>query len=137
VGDYLSRSQAGMFERATPDGYPEEDQAWADSNAMVQRWALTNLAEPRLITLVPHRLRNQLLFQTDAHTQRLIDCLAIRMTGAVLSQRSNAAALAYLRSITPAEDKPANHESPGITDPQERARALAAFVAKLPEMNLN
>ena len=45
VGDYLDRSGAGLFDRPTPDGYPEEDSAYADSNALIQRWSLAQSAK--------------------------------------------------------------------------------------------
>jgi uncharacterized protein (DUF1800 family) len=38
LADFLGRCGNGMFDRATPDGYPEADSSYTDSNAMVQRW---------------------------------------------------------------------------------------------------
>src|SRR5690606_20237278 len=38
VTSYLNRSAVGLFDKDTPDGYPEEDEAYTDSNVTLQRW---------------------------------------------------------------------------------------------------
>ncbi|MEO0454516.1 MAG: DUF1800 family protein, partial [Verrucomicrobiota bacterium] len=38
---FLKRSGMPLYERTTPDGYPAEPQAFADSNGFLQRWQLT------------------------------------------------------------------------------------------------
>ena len=40
ASDFLGRTGQGLFDRATPDGYPEFDSDYTDSNAMIQRWQL-------------------------------------------------------------------------------------------------
>ena len=120
--DFLQRSGAGMFDRATPDGYPEDDADYADSNAMVQRWALahdlrwpiSNLAFPRL------RWGNA---TEDAHwAQYVIDSTAIRLTGNVLGETSNTAMLTAAQATE--------------GSPHDRCRAIAELVAQMPECNL-
>ena len=106
-GDYLiyeftRRSGFGVFDRETPDGYPEEDEAYADSNAMLQRWRLAGDLESNYYRLLPESLRNPPAdAKGDAGAmaawhQRVVDELAVRLTGRLLSERSNAAVLAVL-----------------------------------------
>lgn len=38
LSDFLRKSGAGLFDRPSPDGYPESDVAYADSQALSQRW---------------------------------------------------------------------------------------------------
>ena len=46
----------GLFERVTPDGYPESSADYMDSNALLQRWHfMESMIEP-LGRLVPRRL---------------------------------------------------------------------------------
>jgi len=49
IQEYLDRSGAGLFDRATPDGYPTVDTSYLGSNAMLQRWKLAGDAAPQLL----------------------------------------------------------------------------------------
>ncbi len=121
IGDFLQRSGAGLFDRATPDGYPEEDEAYSDSNAMVQRWRMAKHAEWGLVSMLPNPQRYTQAFRNDEWRQRVIDLFAIRLTGDVLGSRSNEAALAFLR------------EAQG--DSNQQTLQLAVLIAQLPEAN--
>lgn len=119
---YLRRSRAGVFECPTPDGYPEDDAAYADSNAMIQRWKLARESAGALAGVVPAPLRYGAGEPDAAWAQQVIDVLAVRLLGAPLSDRSNDAAVRFAAEITGSKD--------------ERTRELAALVAQLPEANV-
>jgi uncharacterized protein (DUF1800 family) len=124
VQQYLQRSRFGLFDRPTPDGYPEIDSDYADSNAMLQRWRYArDLAQP-LAALVPAPWRAQTK-TPDADpgwAQRIVDCLAVRVTGRVLGETSNSAALDLLSAAAGSRE--------------ERVREAASFIAETPEANL-
>jgi len=122
VGDYLDRSGAGLFDRPTPDGYPTDDASYADSNALVQRWSLAQGARWSLIARVPNGIRYTENHRTLRWEQQIVDALAVAITGHVLSENSNAAALDLLRTVG------------GNSD--QRAQTLATFIAQLPEASL-
>ena len=73
----------------------------------------------RLSTLLPWPWRTPPATDPDGWGQRVVDLLAVRLTGSVLGPASNEAALKVLA------------ETPG--DPNERAMQIASFVASLPE----
>ena len=122
IGDFLQRCGTQLFDRPTPDGYPEEDEAYADSNAMIQRWSLANDLRWILASRVPNPVRWTDPDQTPGWDQLVVDYLAIGVTGEVLSDRSNAAALEYLAVLE--------------GNSGERVLTLAPFIAQLPEANL-
>lgn len=122
LGEYLQRSGHGLFNRATPDGYPEDDAAYTDSNAMLQRWRFAQVAPWAIADLVPPAWRWSDASLTPDTAQRIVDALAVGLTGRTLADRSNAAALDYLFSAQ------------GPT--HERVLSLATLVAQLPEANL-
>ncbi len=122
VGEFLQSSGFGLFERATPDGYPEEDAAAMSSNAMLQRWRFARRAEWQLAALVPGELRyvgKDREAPADDEARRIIDLVALRLTGRVLSERSFTAARDVLSGTS--------------GDRDERVRAVATFIAQLPE----
>jgi len=125
VGEFMQSSGRGLFERATPDGYPEPDADSMSSNAMLQRWKLARKAEWQLASFVPGELRHvdsKHDAPTDAEARRIIDTVALRLTGRVLSERSFGAASDVLSGTTGQRD--------------ERIRAVATFIAQLPEAGL-
>ena len=115
----------GLFDRATPDGYPEADSAYTDSNAMVQRWRFAQDLAGDIAALVPESWKQEPGKSDppdDGWSQRVIDLLAIRLTGRPLGETSNAAALQMLNETT-------GHRA-------ERIQKFAPFMAQLPEANL-
>jgi hypothetical protein len=118
----LQSSGMGMFECVTPNGYPEEDERYADSNALLQRWKLVRQWEWRMASLVPGPWRWQQKVDQAAWSQSVVDAVAVRLTGRLLGESSNAAALRVLG------------ESTG--DRNTRAGAVAAFIGTLPEASL-
>jgi uncharacterized protein (DUF1800 family) len=124
VNDFLSRSGMGMFDRATPDGYPEDDGYSMNSNALLQRWRFAQGIQNDILKsgLIPNSLRPaDTGWDADA-TQRVIDLAAVRITGNTLQDASNDAALKLLAG------------APTNTD--VRLHALTTFICQLPENTL-
>jgi len=122
VGSYLDRSGMGVYDRATPDGWPEEDEAWVDTNGLTQRWSLVQQVSWAVGDLVPGAMRNPPAGDVERWRQEVIDTAALGLTGWTLGETSNSAALEFLRT---AEGKP-----------WERASQTAVLIARLPEANL-
>jgi hypothetical protein len=122
LGEFLQLSGFQVFDRSTPDGYPTEDTAYSDSNAMIQRWSLAQDASWALVGLVPDTLQWRGAATDRAWAQSVVDCVAIGLTGRVLGERSNQAAVDLLLE----SDAP----------PAERIRMIAPVIAQMPEANL-
>jgi hypothetical protein len=121
VRDFLRRSGMGLFERATPDGYPEEDAAYVDSNALLQRWRFTLAMGGSLRKFLPSGFSaGQNSGESD--WSRSLDLASLRLTGHLLPVRSREAALQYLKQISPPEN--------------ERAKVITTLVAQLPTASL-
>ena len=127
ISGFLDRSGFGLFDRDTPDGYPEEDQAYADTNAMLQRWRIARHFEGPLMNTMSWTLRNPPK-DADAEAlaawhQRVVDYFAIVITGRPLSDSSNAAALTALDQAQ--------------LNPNDSVRMVVALIAQMPEANLH
>lgn len=123
VRDFLRKSGTGLFDRATPDGYPEADAAYADSNALLQRWRFTASLGGALRRLLPQSLlpKDTVPWSGDAQ-HRALDFVSLRLTGRPLPPTSREAGLAYLAKVNPPFP--------------ERAKTVAALVAQLPPTSL-
>jgi hypothetical protein len=121
VGQCLSNSGVMIFDRATPDGYPQEDSPYADSNAMLQRWQFARGMEWTLWRLLPPPWVGNERESRAAWARRLGDVAAIRLTGQPLSEQSRQACVQFAESAE------------GAT--WERALQLVTFVGQLPEAN--
>lgn len=122
VQEFLQRSAMGVFERSTPDGYPEEDAAWSSTNAMLQRWRLARRADWALVRLLPPDRMNRLNTKDAAVDAQAADLLAARLLGRLPSEHSRRALLDVLQAT----------DGNGY----ERARAAAVLLAQLPEANV-
>ena len=124
----------GLFDRVTPDGYPEDGGDYADSNALLQRWRFMQaLNDPlnRLVPMfwrtvpetVPTRAANESgaapAAEASGADQRFIDLAAARLTGHLLAPESNQSALEVLGQGTP-----------------DQMHAALVFIALLPETSL-
>lgn len=125
LAGYLRRAGFGLFDRDTPDGYPEEDPAYADSNAMLQRWRLANDMRFDLGALVPGNLHHPPKDKSGhaAWRQRVVDLIALQITGFPLGEQSNAAVLRVFAASS----------ATGL----DRIRMIAALIAQMPEANLH
>ena len=119
VGQCLANSGVMLFDRATPDGYPQDDAAYADSNAMLQRWQFARGMEWTLWRLLPQPWIGQEREGRSEWARRLSQAAAIRLTGKPLSDRSQEACLQFAAKAQ--------------GEPWERALQLVTFVAQLPE----
>jgi uncharacterized protein (DUF1800 family) len=122
IGDFLQRCGFGLFDRATPDGYPEADAAFSSSNTMLQRWRLARDNQWSLVSLVPGRWRWSAELPENTWAQRIVDVVAVRLTGHPLTSSSNQATLDLIARSNGSRD--------------ERARLAATFIAHLPEVSL-
>ena len=108
-----------LFDRATPDGYPNEDAPYADSNAMLQRWQFARSMEWTLWRLLPQPWIGNEREGRDAWARQLAQAAAVRLTGSPLGEQSMEACVQFARA------------SEGAT--WERALQLVTFVGQLPE----
>ena len=126
VWQFLERSGVGIYDRDFPDGYSDDDYDYADSNAMLQRWRLATDLADRLEGAIPGSLRDPAEDADEpavrAWAQRVIDLMAVRLTGEMLREQSNEAAVELV----------AGSETTG----RDRLRLAAAFVMQLPEVQL-
>jgi uncharacterized protein (DUF1800 family) len=120
---YLQTSGQGLFDHPTPDGYPEEDAVYVGTYPIVQRWRVAVDTTEALAGLVPHAWSAEGgELQDEAWAQAVIDLIAVRITGRVLSEASNRAALDILAAAEGSR--------------HDRVRVIAPFIALLPEANL-
>jgi uncharacterized protein (DUF1800 family) len=120
--EFLRNSGMGMFDRATPDGYPDDDGAWADTNGLMQRWRWAQKVSWAVKALVPQRSRQYSGGDPLEWRQRVVDLAAVRLTGHVLGDESNSVALEYLK-----EDE---------GDLSKRVDRMTLLICRLPEANL-
>lgn len=122
LGSFLDRSGTGLFDRPTPDGYPEQDASYSDSNALLQRWSLAQQAVWSLAQLVPEAWRYADNAGSRRWAQHTVDFIAIGLTGRVLGESSNEAVVEFLM------------QAPGSSN--ERVLQVAPLIAQMPEASL-
>jgi uncharacterized protein (DUF1800 family) len=124
VMDLASHSGMGIFDRATPDGYPEADGYYTSSNALLQRWHFAQTVQNDFLNngLIPNAWKPADKGWTPDATQRLVDLAAVRITGNILSDSSNSAALKLVAA------------APENTD--GRLHLLATFLCQAPETSI-
>ena len=122
LNQLLGNSGMVLFGRPTPDGYPEEPAEYADTNSFLQRWNHSQALQHVAATVIPESWKNRRRFGSSIERQRLVDLAAIRLTGSLLGEPSNDAAVRVLASST--------------GSPADRAEQLVAFIGYLPEMHV-
>jgi uncharacterized protein (DUF1800 family) len=120
VATFLRKSGTELFGHPAPDGFPEADASYADSNAMLQRWNFVKAIAGNLRALIPQSLAGRQIGWNLASQAQLIDLAATRLLGMPLSKSSFDAECNYLDRTT----------SP------DKVRLVTAFLAQLPEANL-
>jgi uncharacterized protein (DUF1800 family) len=114
---FLQRSGMGLFEKSTPDGYPEEPQAYADSNALLQRW---HLAKEIAWNTYNHINQSWQVGNNPAQNGiMLAELTAYSLTGKMLEPRSEQAVTELIKTTDPKK-----LWSPG----------LSALILQLPQM---
>ncbi len=121
LNNFLYKSGTGLFDRSTPDGYPQTDASYVNSNAMLQRWHLAWELRHTLRRQVPGSWRSDQALKTPEGRRKYLDALSVSLTGKLLSPRSFEAL-----------EKMASREQNGSTD----SLLLAILVAQMPEANL-
>jgi uncharacterized protein (DUF1800 family) len=124
VMEISSHSGMGMFDRATPDGYPEADGYYASSNALLQRWHFAQTVQNYFLGngLIPDAWKPADKGWDHDTTQRLVDLAAVRITGNILSESSNTAAMNLIAA------------APENTD--GRLHLLTTFLCQVPETSI-
>jgi hypothetical protein len=121
TGDFLGRSGMGYWDRVTPDGFPDTDSAFTDSNAVLQRFNYCSNARWSLVQVIPGPMRWPANPSADER-QRMIDAMAVGLTGKLLSESSNRSAVEYAATLK--------------GNGGEVSLALCVFVASLPEAQM-
>ena len=119
---YLERSGSGHFDRETPDGYPLDGAAYADSNGLLQRWILGRDFQHDYARILTAETKAARAGPSHATASGLLDFSMQRLTGYPLGKRSREA---LRRVLAAAPDKP-----------YHRMRMLGMAIAQLPETNL-
>jgi hypothetical protein len=114
----------GMFDRATPDGYPEADGYYTSSNALLQRWHFAQTIQNNFLNsgLIPNDWKPADKGWNPDNTQRLVDLAAVRITGNILNASSNTAAMQLIAA------------APENTD--GRLHLLTTFLCQVPETSI-
>lgn len=120
LNGFLNRSGMGMFDRSTPDGYPNADASWADSNALLQRWRWAGDIQVRVVP--SDLLQKPFAEWSREDRQRAIDATAMRVNGFLLRERSNDALLAWMDAQEGGQN--------------EVASALGVMLMRLPETHM-
>ena len=124
VGTMLASAGMGLFDHAAPDGYPEEDEAWVDSNGLLARWRLAQSVPWAARVLVPEEVR-----RTDSGTSdedwssQVIDHASFRLLGRLLGPESKSAAMDFLGETS-------------TSKAWVRADQLCVLLTRFPEANL-
>jgi uncharacterized protein (DUF1800 family) len=94
---FLNRSGMGLFEKSTPDGYPEEPQAYADSNAMLQRWHLAKDISWRLF----HHINTHWKVEGGwkKHPEALLELTQLTLTGETQTEAKRKIARNFIRKV--------------------------------------
>ncbi len=120
----LKTAGMGLFDHPTPDGYPEENEAWVDSNGLLARWRMAQSVSWAASVLVPTELRRGRVGDGDERwRENVIDHASFRLLGRLLGPDSKEAARAYLQEI---EEVPI----------WQRVDQLSILLTRFPEANL-
>ncbi len=117
-------SGMGLFDRFSPDGYPESDGYYSNSNALLQRWHFAQAVMSGFLSSGPMPIQGGPYLSpqsTPAAVQRRIDFASMRITGDVPSETTTNAALQLLASAPPNVD---------------RVKLLTLFLCQSPETSL-
>lgn len=124
LNEFLRRSGMGLFDRQSPDGYPDSAAAYTDSNALGQRWRFAqSVALPMFDTGDDTPLAPRDPAVARAERSAAIQFAAVRVIGRPLSAASAESAEQML------EFKPGERRA-------EFMRRAAQAIAQLPEVQL-
>lgn len=113
------RSGRNLFDRASPDGYPETNEDYADSNYQLQKWSYCKELEQNFANPLPQDWFVADKMKEPAHRDAVIDHAYATRRGSAPSASSREALHAIL-----------NQE---IADPNQRRILFAAILHMMPE----
>ena len=122
IHECARNSGVGLFDRATPDGYPEGNKHYADSNSLLQRWRYCDRIQWHLYRSLPERLHTADGLEKEDWLRRMIQVSSMNLTGKPLGAQSFEAVKSFYLGLE--------------GQPYEKALKLTSFVSKLPEANL-
>lgn len=118
LGDTSGRN---LFDRATPDGFPEANEENSDSNMQLQKWRFAKNLSISLAHQLPWHWFDEKKMQDEAYRQQLIQQLEAIIQRQALSPASTNACLQV-----------AKHAAQ-LKDHSERRSLMAGFILMLPE----
>lgn len=121
VLDLADRSGRNLFDRSTPDGYPEENEAYANSNFQLQKWRFAKDLAEKFDKQLPWKWFDENSMKSTEHRAALARLVTLLLTRHPIS--SSSAAAAETIAIQASE----------VLDQQQRRRMFAAFTLMLPE----
>jgi hypothetical protein len=119
--DLAERSGRNLFDRSSPDGYPEENEEYAGSNYQLQKWRYAKDLEDRFGNHLPWRWVDEQLMEHADHRTAVARIVALHLTRHPAGSTSDAA----LQLIA--------HEAGTLPDHNQRRRLFATFTFMLPE----
>lgn len=113
------RSGRNLFDRASPDGYPENNEEYSDSNYQLQKWSFCKELEQSFANALPQYWFEKEKLKDSVHRDALIDHAYATRRGAAPNTASREALHAIL--------------SQEIADQNQRRILFASFLHMMPE----
>lgn len=113
------RSGRNLFDRASPDGFPETNEEYADSNSQLQKWSYCKELEQGLSTSLPEGWFDAKALKDPHHADAVIDHAFAARRG----RAPSAATREALRTILQQD----------VADPKHRRYLFASFLHMMPE----
>jgi uncharacterized protein (DUF1800 family) len=113
------RSGRNLFDRASPDGFPETNEEYADSNYQLQKWSYCKELEQGLSTSLPEGWFDAKALKDPHHADAVIDHAFAARRG----RAPSAATREALRTILQQD----------VADPKHRRYLFASFLHMMPE----
>ena len=116
------RSGRNLFDRASPDGYPEANEEYADSNYQLQKWSFCKELEQALSATLPHGWFDAESLKASDHRNALIDFATSSRIGRAASSSTREALHAILQQDIP--------------DQNQRRQLFGSFLHMMPEFQI-
>lgn len=116
------RSGRNLFDRASPDGYPEKNEEYADSNYQLQKWSFCKELEQSFGNFIPANWFDKEKLKDAAHRDAIIDQTLAARRGAAPSANTREALHAIL--------------SQEISDPNQHRILFTSFLHMMPEFQI-
>jgi uncharacterized protein (DUF1800 family) len=113
------RSGRNLFDRASPDGFPETNEEYSDSNYQLQKWSYCKELEGAFGNTLPHDWFVAEKMKDPVHRDAVIDHTYAARRGSAPSAATREALHAIL--------------SQEIADPNQRRILFASFLHMMPE----